>query len=511
MPEEPDRYDFEEMMERLNSRRASGTQDEGELVTREDGSQAIRVRKRKRRSRQPQRDGQKRMRMLQVSALLIVVVLLILAAGFVTIYVNTAPFRKQLTQRVTTSTGAQSELKQFRMNPVGANAQGIDMEWPAGNVLGSLSLRLLQTDVSLFSVLSGNFSGDTLSVQSGKLILRRCDPSKPRRVLSDAGKDGALHFEQCNITNLQIQFDGKQPGVFRLQDSEATFKPASKEQRALLRMTRGDLRSHHWPLLELDRAYIEFDDDVVDIIGASFRHPDDERGQIELAGKASPYDHENPSLLGFRAQSFLLSGLIGDSLGKIIEGRIDTDADAAKAELVLPFDGQTGMKLNADFSSTEDEALVLENLPVLFALSQILGDESLSKPNFSDQASGTLLRQNDLIELSQLDLSTKNRMAIRGSLQQKAGQLSGRLEVGISPGQIQMSENRALDAMFSDPREGFRWISIKISGTAAAAQDDFSQLYSLALDGLKQRVKGPETSPQSSSGAASFEELTRPR
>ena len=122
-----------------------------------------------------------------------------------------------------------------------------------------------------------------------------------------------------------------------------------------------------------------------------------------------------------------------------------------------------------------------------------------------------MLRQNDLLELSELDLSTKNRMAIRGSLQQKAGQLSGRLEVGISPGQIQMSENRALDAMFSDPREGFRWISIKISGTAAAAQDDFSQLYSLALDGLKQRVKGPETSPQSSSGAASFEELTRPR
>ena len=74
------------------------------MVTREDGSQAIRVRKRKRRSRQPQRDGQKRMRMLQVSALLIAVVLLILAAGFVTIYVNTAPFRKQLTQRVTAST-----------------------------------------------------------------------------------------------------------------------------------------------------------------------------------------------------------------------------------------------------------------------------------------------------------------------------------------------------------------------------------------------------------------------
>ena len=513
MPEEPDRYDLDEMMDRLKGRSGSESPDKGELVTRADGSQAIKVRKRKRRTHQPQRERQRRIRMLQLSALLVLVLLLILAAGFLTIYVNTAPFRKQLVQRVAAGTGAQSELQQFRMNPVGANAHGLDMEWPEGNVLESLSLRLLQADVSLFSVLSGSFSGDSLTAQTGKLQLRRPSEGEARRVESASKAGSAPHFEQCNITNLQVHVQSGQEGNFRLLETEATFKPAAEDQRALLRLNGGDLRAHEWPLLRLNRAYIEFDGELVDVIGASFMHPDDERGTAELVGEVRPYGSETASSLDFTAESFLLSGLIGNSLGKLVDGRIDTDPESGDSRLLLPFDGQNAMSLTTGFRASEDDPFVLANLPALFALSQILGDDWVSKPNFGDQARGRLRREGDLIVLSELEMGVENRMAVRGELRQKAGALSGRMQIGISPSTIQMAENRALDAMFGDLRDGYRWVAIEIAGSAAAPEDNFSRLYAKALEGLKgPGRRDPEpTGNEDAPGGGSFEELTRPR
>ena len=60
---DPERYSLEEMMERLKAK-PSSTPDpaDGELVTRADGTQAIKVRKRKRRSHQPQKEARTRAR-----------------------------------------------------------------------------------------------------------------------------------------------------------------------------------------------------------------------------------------------------------------------------------------------------------------------------------------------------------------------------------------------------------------------------------------------------------------
>ena len=74
-PDEPEKYSIDEMMDRLKSP-ASESAEEGELVTRADGSQALRVRKRKRRSSQPHKEvnsRSRRARIVQVSAALVLV------------------------------------------------------------------------------------------------------------------------------------------------------------------------------------------------------------------------------------------------------------------------------------------------------------------------------------------------------------------------------------------------------------------------------------------------------
>lgn len=52
-PSELENYSINEIMERLKSRPADKSIDQGELVTRADDTQAIRVHRKKRRSHQP--------------------------------------------------------------------------------------------------------------------------------------------------------------------------------------------------------------------------------------------------------------------------------------------------------------------------------------------------------------------------------------------------------------------------------------------------------------------------
>ena len=86
-PSEPEKYSIDEMMERLKGQ-SSENPAAGELVTRPDGSQALRVRKRKRRSEQPKREEAKRtkrIRTLQVAAALVLLLLtgLVMAGAYV--------------------------------------------------------------------------------------------------------------------------------------------------------------------------------------------------------------------------------------------------------------------------------------------------------------------------------------------------------------------------------------------------------------------------------------------
>ena len=140
-PSEPEKYSIDEMMDRLKNRPAEDPIQDGELVTRSDGSQAIRVRKRKRRSHQPAKEERKstrRARMIQVSGALSLLLLGLFAAGAAIVYANSAGFRESLVKKISLSSGARAELQLFRMNPTSANAGMLTLAWPEGNALRDL-------------------------------------------------------------------------------------------------------------------------------------------------------------------------------------------------------------------------------------------------------------------------------------------------------------------------------------------------------------------------------------
>ena len=67
---------------------------------------------------------------------------------------------------------------------------------------------------------------------------------------------------------------------------------------------------------------------------------------------------------------------------------------------------------------------------------------------------------------------------------------------------IKASGNRRLDLMFGKPKGNLRWVSLRVSGTAASPADDFEAKYDAAGRGA--------TGDKPAEKVPSFEELTRP-
>jgi hypothetical protein len=172
---EPEKYSIDEMMERLKGQAADSQPAAGELVTRADGSQALRVRKRKRRSEQPERDEAKRSRHIrtrQVASGLVLLLLCGLAIGSAYVYANTPAYRKAITAAIARNTGASVELRQFRVNPASANVEALTLEWPAGSPLRAFRLNGVSADVSVLGLFVTRLRGDEVSARDGSLWLQ---------------------------------------------------------------------------------------------------------------------------------------------------------------------------------------------------------------------------------------------------------------------------------------------------------------------------------------------------
>ncbi|MEY5013027.1 MAG: hypothetical protein RLY69_742, partial [Verrucomicrobiota bacterium] len=176
----PDQYSFDEIMERLkSSRRGELGPEDGELVTRADGTQAIRVRTRKRRSHQPHREERlkkRRRRVIQISAALILMLVFTLFLGTVLIYANSGFFRASLNAKIQSATGAYVKLEQFRMNPKSAKAELLELEWSESESVKKILARGLDAKVAARSYLGGPMKGDEVVAQQAVVFLGKPDP-----------------------------------------------------------------------------------------------------------------------------------------------------------------------------------------------------------------------------------------------------------------------------------------------------------------------------------------------
>ena len=509
VPSEPEKYSIDEMMDRLKNVPSENPED-GEMVTRSDGSQAIRVRKRKRRSTQPHKEQAQQTRrthVMQVSAALVCVFLAALTIGGAIIYANSGPFRENLVRKIALASGASIELEQFRMNPKTANAGKLTLEWPGGNVLKSLTLHGITAEISPSSFLGKSMNGEEITVADGTLVLQIPKPGQALRSSAEPAGDLPVQFNRYHIPRFDLTLGEPASAAIKLTKSEASLYPENKSGRVQMRLNQGNLAITGWPKLRLDRALIEFRGNQTDIIVLRFFHETDDRGVFEISGTVSPYKPDHLSTLAVQLEAFELSGITGPSLGRLFSGRVDSLPVAESNYFSFLPSANPTPTLDVSFRTPPGSSIEVQGFPFLFALAQTLDDEWFERPVFAADAGGVLHREAGTVTLGGLNFESKGRMALRGGISMASNQtLSGNLQLGIAEAMIVSAKNPRLKSMFAGlPNEGFHWITLKIGGTATSPTDNFGELFSAT-------AAAPRNPPAPAENKGStFEELTRPK
>jgi hypothetical protein len=506
-PSEPEKFSIDEIIDRLKNPPDEQPLREGELVTRADGSQAIRVRKRKRRSHQPQKEEYKqrqRVRMIQVSAVLIVIMMAVFAFGSAIIYANSAPFREKVMRMIGAGSGARVKLEQFRVNPARAVAGHLILAWPEGNLMRELEVRGASADISPSSFLGKTLVGEEITSDQGILSLRVPEAGEPLHATPFADGPRQIQFKRYAIPRLQIRLgDPAQPLVW-LQDSEGSFEPDNASGRPQLLLNRGAITFRGWPNTRLDRSHIEFRGREVDIVGMRLLHETDNRGIMELDGTVSPYAADHPSTLVVRMESFLLSGIAGSEMERLVSGRINTVPTAKSNNLSFTCGSEPGTTLAVTFRNSPSWPMEIHGFPFLSNLARILEDNWFERPVFEADAKGALIKTDSEVSLKELDFQNKSRMAVRGTLSITPDrQLSGELRIGLAEAIVETAPTRHLDTLAGPAEGGFRWFTLKIGGTPTVPKDDFLQL----LEAARSKAGKPAASTSSVPG---FDELTKP-
>ncbi|MDP4646526.1 MAG: hypothetical protein NWR03_01945 [Akkermansiaceae bacterium] len=475
------------MMERLKKR---DSDDQGELVTRSDGTQAMRRRKRRRRTEQPEKGETKRNTRMQIAQIAGVVILLAavgLVAGISLLYANSASFRDSLISKLESASGAKVTLTQFRMNPATANANSAYLVWPSGNILGTLELGGIVAKHSPESFLGRVFTGEEIVASRGTLDLKAADTGGEIRQVPKQEGDSPVRFTRYSIPSLNVRFGADRGYWGGLLNTEASMFPGVSPGITEIRLKDGALRLRDWPEMTLDRGYMKVRNAELQVQTLRFLTPSEDtkrrndRGAINFSGSISPMDSGQPCTLVAELQSFPIQYLLGRDLGRFFHGNIDTQDIPDSNFLTFSPDLPEEARLEVTVTNSVDSRLDLSGFKVFALLAATLEDGWYELPEFDDEISLKIKRQGASVEVSEINAVKRGRIIIRGALQNAGGgQLRGTLRIGLPDTTVVASRNTRLDRMFSEVRENYRWIEIKISGTSAVPQDNFLELFDLA-------------------------------
>jgi hypothetical protein len=508
-PSEPEKYSIDEMMDRLKGS-SSENPENGERVIRADGSEAIRVRRRKRRSDQPMTESSttgRRAKILQVSGALILLILAALAVATGVIFANSKPFRDGLLLKITQFTGATPDISSFRMNPKSAIASGLSLKWPAGNLTKSLELNDLNATISPISFLAKTMAGEEIVIGDAALVLQIPKAGEKPRVDSPKAKTPPIDFKRFRATRFDMTLGNAKAPALTIKKSEASFYPAPANSRIQFSLNQGDLAIDGWSAFRIDRAFMEFRENEIEILSLRLLDEVENRGSFELSGTLQPYSPELLSTLNIEMRNFPLAAIIGKPMGNLFTGKIDSYPSANSNYLSFFPTTTPKLKFAAACHSSYNSSVEVSGFPFLTALAQELDDKWFMNPIFTGQETlFNLMREAGGVSIEDIEFATKGRMALRGQVRIDAkGSLAGQLEVGIAESMLNTSRSEKAKAVFGPTRSGYRWLMLKIGGQVANPTDNFKEIMTAPP------VEPAADSSLPESPRSTFDELTKPR
>lgn len=499
-----DKYTIDEMMNRLKRRKEA--KPPPELVTRSDGSQALKMKKRRRRTDQTVDNEtrlKKRVQIVQIVVGVLLLSLVSLAVGICILFVNSAAYRKSLIGKLEAASGAVVAMEQFRMNPLEAIASKTNFTWPEGNVLDKLELRSITAVISPSTFTGATFGGEEIVALSAKLSLKASDPSSPVRHVPKPAGALPVKFSRYATSSLDISF-GACGG---LSGAEGSLFPALVAGQSDLRLNGGLLKLTGWPALALDRSYIKVRNSELQIQAMRLGIPETNdlksSGEfIDFSGSLSPNSDNGTHTLLAKLSSFPLATLLGSDLERFFVGRVDSVETPESNFLSFDVDSPESARLELTATNALESRIDMSGFKFMQSLALAFNDRWYEMPFFDDDVTLVIKKTGQISHISGINLVERGKMVVRGELiNGEGGTINGKLRIGIPNTTVITCGDDKLAKMFGEVHEGYRWIEVEISGTSAIPEDNFRTQY-MDTSSQKKPSSARQGSPQDS-----FEEL----
>lgn len=463
-------YSVDEMMARLKQgereKRQSGAPSGGELVTREDGSQVVKVRRRKRRSKQPDKKKKNldpRVKWAVFGSVIGLGILLVAATVFIIAKYNGRKFTEATEHTIAELSGAkQGAVSQLRVTPVSAKAAKFELEWDRRSFLKSAEFNNLRADIKATSFFGSDWIGEEVVASTGKVVFQT--PASQAET-GDSALVSPYRFGAYRCNQLDLHFGGERgaPAILGLQISQR--KMVNEKYQFVFQ--DGLLKIENWPELKLASGVITLnarDADVEMLLSAGRSH----KGELTVTGRIARTSAQ-PVVLDVKAKDYPVQELLGKELGRIIQGPAQSDMGSLTYRYDKP--GAEGLSFVLPFNST---AISLSELPMLATLKDLTGNTNYMRPVFSN-CRGNVLRTSEGVSLNNLNWISHSMITLQGNIHVAADKkLTGALDVGIPTSAF----DKAPPAPFTGPKDGLYRARVKLSGTIHNPHDNLRELIS---------------------------------
>jgi len=450
---------------------------DGTLVTRADGSKAVKVRSRKRRSHQPKKEKEKKKTRNKVILICSGIFLLLIAgiAFVVTLaHYNGSKFSEKLVTTIESRSGAEVEMRGANVSVGSTEMMQLSFDWKSPNsVVDYLKIDGVRAEYGVFSFFGGGWSGPEVLADSGEIRLNLLE--NPEQI--SVGEDEPVEFDfstyKCNNLNAIIGKDEN----WLVKDTQASFSVNAKGEKQVY-FYGGVLKAPFFEEHTIKSGVVGIKPTVADL--SLVLQPKKGDGTVSLEGEVGYKDASSISL-ATKFTEVNMKDWVDIKTQRFIYGDITSGEGVFKMKL-----GEFESK--EILTHVKSNKVVISKFSFLETLALEMNNDFFSRrPSFESGSSFSMNWTKDKVVFSNIKLVESLRMQLKGDFEVlRTGEISGKFKIGVPIISLSPAEIAKLKKVFKEDDGDFMWTDVTIGGSIATPTDDLAQQFESA------KVKSPE-------------------
>lgn len=335
----------------------------------------------------------------------------------------------------------------------------------------SLDASGITAQINPWGVLLRRWQLEYVRIKSGEVEVQTYEPKpepKPSRPWYGFLLPDRVYLREvlCERANIKWRAGGRPGGIF---DTRVRILPYGRDFEYFA--TGGSLRSGGFaPELGLKKLHLVITKKSLRLHRLDLFPQDRPEGSLSLTGEMGMRENKRVDF-ALNFTEIPVSPWLPEGLQAGVKGTASGHARWTGADQTL------------ESSSGEGELRVtggeLRDLPVLDFLASAAAKKSLQSLTLSE-CLVTFRWKHPTFEITALDLSAREKVALRGRLTVSDGSLSGEFDLGLAPVYLEWLP-KARETIFTRKKDALLWTKVKLSGTLENPVDDLTPRLAAAL------------------------------